>query len=134
MSDWGVRPWENDAAAVWFQQAIANGELPSAVERTLRLDISSHSAEIRSAAAVLILLGRVFTWNGPHFQKHIKLAIARLEEILASGLYSEAPDVVEQISNELQVMHYRLLQLGASVSGEKICPPESLVKWWSTWL
>lgn len=61
--------------------------------------------EIRAAASVLVLLGHIYAWPVDEMKQHLRLAISRLEEILAKDL-SRGCD--KQIQAEIALLISRL--------------------------
>ncbi|HEY5902965.1 MAG TPA: DUF4259 domain-containing protein [Anaerolineales bacterium] len=123
MGAWSTGPWDNDTAADWFGNMMEKTGLATYVEETLRRPIDEDepwvAEEIRAAASVLVLMGHIFVWPGDDWERHLNLAIARLEEMLASdyGVSSH-----EQIRAEIALLRSRLENRGKY-------PGENL-KWW----
>jgi hypothetical protein len=123
MGCWGTKPWDNDTAADWFMDMMENTGLAKYVEDTLlrEIDVDDPGAadEIRAAVSVLVLLGHIFVWPVDDREKHLKLAISRLEEILAKDRGGGAE---EQIRAEIAILKLRLERK----TGERM----EKVKWW----
>lgn len=124
MGCWGTRPWDNDAAADWFGNMMNNTGLIEYVVNTLRQEIDDDDPgfvadEIRAAASVVILLGHIYVWSVDDWKEHVKLAISRLEEILAK---EQGGGAKEQIQAEISALKSRLEENAHS-------RPER-VKWW----
>ena len=58
MGAWDKLPWDNDAAADWFDELFKKTKLARHVEDTLNLKVEEAPDEIRAAASVLLFLGR----------------------------------------------------------------------------
>jgi hypothetical protein len=77
------------------------------VEETLNRDPEDDHEEIRAAAYLLVTLGRVFIWPGDDLDRHLALAINKLEAIRELEIYREVPEFVEAISQEIEVLRSR---------------------------
>ena len=123
MGSWGTKPWDSDDAADWAARMMKETGLAKYVGETLQREISADfpgdADEIRAAAAVLLLLGDRYVWPFDERDRHLKLAISRLEEILAKDYLEWAN---EQIQAEIAVLKSRL-ESKAKNNAEK-------VKWW----
>ena len=62
MGTWGDAPWDSDVAADWFADVIEANRLGTEVEDTLHSDPVEHAEEIGAAAAILIMVARVYVW------------------------------------------------------------------------
>jgi hypothetical protein len=124
MGGWGTKPWENDTAADWYMNMMEATGLAEYVEKTIHQELGDDDPgaamdEIRAAAAVLLLLGHIHVWTGDDLEQHLKLAIVRLEEILARDYGGSC---TEQIQAEIAALKSRLEE-NAFNSPER-------VKWW----
>jgi hypothetical protein len=74
--------WDNDDAADWFGDLFAATKLAARVEKTLKeKDVEEYAGRIRAAAYMLVALGRVYIWPIADLDRHLKLAIEKLEAI-----------------------------------------------------
>jgi hypothetical protein len=123
MGRWATRPWDSDTAADWCWEMMEKTGLVKHIEETLRHKIDDafpgDADEIRAAAAVLLLLGHHYVWPVDDLERDLKLAIARLEEILAKDYGGSCN---EQIHAEIAALKSRLEETGLN-------RPER-VKWW----
>jgi hypothetical protein len=123
MGTWGTKPWESDSGAEWFAGMMQKTGLANYVEETLHREIDEDfpgdADEIRAAATILVLLGIGEVWPEDDRERHLELAISRLEEILSKGYGGGA---TQQIRAEIAVMKSRL-ESKATGSVER-------VKWW----
>lgn len=108
MGFWGTAAWENDGAADWFGHTFDVTGLAKQVEVTLNGDPEDDHEEIRAAAYVLVVLGRVFIWPGDNLDHLLVLAANKLEMIRDLGIYQENPGLVEAISQEIEVLRSRI--------------------------
>ena len=108
MGAWGTAAWENDGAADWFGNTLDVTGLAKQVEDTLNRDPEDEHEEIRAAAYMLVALGRVFIWPVDDLDRHLALAISKLETIRGLEVYQEVPEFVEAIGQEIEVLRSRL--------------------------
>jgi len=111
MGTWGIEPWESDLAADWFAKMFEETKLDDFIEKTLCLDSLDYYEEIRAAAAVLVGLGRKGIWPTEKLDQHLKLAIAKLEEILGNDScpVNESKEIVAAITKEIECLKARLV-------------------------
>jgi Domain of unknown function (DUF4259) len=108
MGAWGAAAWENDGAADWFGDTFDATGLAQRVEETLSGDPEDDHEEIRAAAYLLVALGRVYIWPVDDLDRHLVLAISKLESIRELDIYQEDEGLVEAINAELGVLRSRL--------------------------
>lgn len=100
MGTWGPAAWDNDSAADWFAEMFEKTKLDRYVEKTLKKDPEEEPDEIRAAAYILVALGRNYIWPVDDLDRHLALAITKLEAIKA--LYAaDSPDYVHTIDEEI---------------------------------
>lgn len=128
MGAWDKLPWDNDGAADWFQDLFDKTKLANIVEDTLRGDVTSSHEEIRAAASVLLFLGRVYIWPVNELDRHLALAVDRLEEISRLDEIAESPELVEEIRAEIEELRSRIKTPGTSQT-----LPATPRKWWQFW-
>ena len=128
MGTWARLPWDNDSAADWFGDTFDKTGLAHRVEETLNLSVDDSAEEIRAAAAVVLLLGRVYVWPIKDLDRHLALAANRLEEIKNKRIYAEAPEIESLIILEIQELRGRIKGHPQSRPAPK--PTE---KWWKFW-
>ena len=108
MGAWGEAAWDNDGAADWYGDLFDATGLAKHVEAALNLDPEDSAEEIRAAAYLLVTLGRVYIWPVGDLDRHLGLAIEKLESIKALGEYQEVPEFVAAIDEELAVLRSRI--------------------------
>jgi hypothetical protein len=108
MGAWGTAAWENDGAADWFGDTFDATGLARHVEATLNGDPEDDHEEIRAAAYLLVALGRVYIWPVDDLDRHLALAISKLEAIRELDIDQEADGFVEAIDAEIGVLRSRL--------------------------
>jgi hypothetical protein len=108
MGAWGPAAWENDGAADWFGDTFDATGLAKHVEETLNGDPEDDHEEIRAAAYLLVALGRVYIWPVGDLDRHLALAISKLEAIRELDIYGDVPEFLEAIGQEIEVLRSRL--------------------------
>ena len=99
MGAWGKAPWDNDDAADWFGDLFATTKLADRVETTLKMeDVEEYAGRIRAAAYLLIALGRVYVWPVDDLDRHLRLAIEKLEAISSLPDYEGDPAIAAEIA------------------------------------
>ena len=111
MGTWGHEPWDNDQAADWYAELFEKTKFADYIEQTLQLDVSENYDEIRAAAFVLVVLGRTYIWPVEVLNKHLTLAIEKLESILDDKAcpLNEDNDIINAIKEEIGVLKERLV-------------------------
>ncbi|MGL6073804.1 MAG: DUF4259 domain-containing protein [Fimbriiglobus sp.] len=105
MGAWGKAAWDNDDAADWYHELFTKTKLATHVEKALNTkDLEERAGRIRAAAYILVALGRVYIWPIEDFERHLKLAIEKLEAI--SELEEYEGD--EQLAAEIAELRSRL--------------------------
>jgi len=112
MGVWDDKPWDNDTAADWFFDLFDSTGLADRVVETLQLPVGTNHRKIRAAAAVLIYLGRIYVWT-TELEEHLKLALERMEEIIAMPGADKVVHV-EEVKAEASLLRARLEGLGDS--------------------
>jgi hypothetical protein len=99
MGAWGTAAWDNDDAADWFGDLFAATKLAARVEKTLNTkDVEEYAGQIRAAAFVLLALGRVYIWPIDHLDRHLRLAIEKLEAISKLEDYEGEESIAAEIA------------------------------------
>jgi Domain of unknown function (DUF4259) len=115
MDAWGTAAWDNDGAADWFGDTFDATALAKHVEETLNRDPEDGDYKIRAAASILVALGRVHIWPVADLDRHLALAISRLEAIRELEIFQEIPEFVEAIDEQIEVLRSRLNPPSADV-------------------
>jgi len=110
MGAWGTTPWDNDDAADWYGDLFDATGLAKRVEEALNRDpeVVWDAMVIRAAAFLLVQLGRVYIWPVDELDRHLALAIRKLEAVRELEEFKEAEGFVEAIDAELAVLRSRL--------------------------
>ncbi|QWF16937.1 hypothetical protein [Lysobacter capsici] len=108
MGDWGLAAEDNDVAADWYGHLFDSTRLAAHVEEALNRDSDSEPDVIRAAAFVLVQLGRVYIWPAHEMDRHLKLAIQKLEAVRELEEFREIDGLVAEIDNEISILRSRL--------------------------
>ena|SRR3974390_175731 len=122
MGDCGPQPWENDEAADWFHRfwkggfSVLIGEIRNFDPRRERYD------EVRAAAHLLQSLGIAYLWpseHGAELKPLLNEAISILTKMINPpsdewgflDMWSNDPDVIKSVENQIDGLKGRLSQL-----------------------
>ena len=113
MGAWGTAAWDNDDAADWYGDLFDATGLANRVEEALNRDPNypdelSAANVIRAAAFLLVQLGRVYIWPVDDLDRHLALAIQKLEAMRELEEFRKQEGFVEAIDAELAVLRSRL--------------------------
>ena len=107
MSAWATAAWDNDSAADWFGDMFDATGVAKYVEETLRRDTEEYYDEIRAAAYMLVALGRVYIWPIEDLDRHLALAVFKLEEVRSLDVFEGESDFRTAIDEEIAVLKSR---------------------------
>jgi hypothetical protein len=110
MGTWGHEPWANDQAADWYAELFEKTKLSDHIEQTLQSNISDNYDEIRAAAFVLVVLGRINIWPIEVLNKHLNSAVEKLEGILNDKTcpLNEDDDIINAIKEDIVMLKKRM--------------------------
>jgi hypothetical protein len=119
MGAWGNAAWDNDDAADWFGNLFPATKLAARVEMTLKTkDVEEYAGRIRAGAYMLVALGRVYIWPVEDLDRHLRLAIEKLEAISAlvdyRGDKAIAAEIAELRSSSVTIMPTGVLRRGTA--------------------
>ena len=129
MGTWATAPWDNDSGADWFGDMFDNTKLADYVRRTLKdRDPQNDYDEIRAAASMVVMLGRVYVWPIDELHKDLSLAAEKLEVLLKVPELNESADIIASIQEEIQELRSRM-------KDSKSQPTQANTdrKWWQFW-
>ena len=129
MGTWATAPWNNDSGADWFGDMFDNTKLADYVRRTLKeADPQNDYAEIRAAASMVVMLGRVYVWPIKQLDEDLSLAAEKLEVLLKVPELNESAEIIASIQEEIRELRSRMKQ-------NKPQPPQENDgrKWWQFW-
>ena len=129
MGMWDVKPWDNDEAADWFGDLMDRTQLRQEWLKGIKADPAENPGVVRAAAALFVMLGRVYVWPIKTFDQDLELTIASLAPVVEAGEYAETPELVAAIEQELTELKSRRKPTETSDA-----PPSGLGKpWWRFW-
>jgi hypothetical protein len=109
MGAWGSGPFDNDDAADWFGGLFEKTKLAARVEKALNTkDLEDEYGIVRAAAFVVVQLGHNFVWPVDDLDRHLQLAIDKLEEVKGLEEVSEDPEFVAGIEADIATLKARL--------------------------
>ena len=108
MGAWGSLPWDNDAAADWYGNLFDETKLATYVEEALKMAADDGHEEIRAAAAIVLLFCHNYVWPIDDIDRHLEMAVARLEELSGMDEYQEDADALAKIQAEIGVLKARI--------------------------
>jgi hypothetical protein len=108
MGAWGTAAWDNDSAADWYGDLFDATGFAKHVEDALNRDPEEDADVIRAAAFLLVQLGRVYIWPVDDLDRHLSLAVQKLEAVRELEEFQEAEGFVEGIDAEIAVLRSRL--------------------------
>ncbi len=130
MGMWAYDPWDNDEAADWFGDLMDQTKLRESWLAGIKADPIESPSTVRAAAALFVMLGRVYIWPIKQFDQDLETAISALSKVLECGEFSESPELIEQITNEINELKSRR-KPNTTASPESI--PSSTKPWWRFW-
>ena len=129
MGMWAFEPWGNDEAADWFGDFMDGTQLRKEWLKGINADPVESPGVVRAAAALFVMLGRVYVWPIKTFDEDLELTIASLSALVEAGEYAEPPELVAAIEQEVAELKSR-----RKPSGSPSAPPsESSKPWWKFW-
>lgn len=119
MGVWGVGPWDNDAAADWFNAFFAGIDVGKRIEEALQLGYNDEFDELRAACYILEVLGRTYVWPGEinRLDGYLKTGINLLSEAIDPrtewGKYflnwwNNDPEMIASVKKQIQALTARL--------------------------
>ena len=107
MGMWAFAPWDNDEAADWFGDFMDGTQLRREWLKGIGADPMDSPGVVRAAAAVFIMLGRVYVWPIKTFDEDLELTIQSLSSVAANEEYAESPELVAAIEQEVAELKSR---------------------------
>lgn len=129
MGMWAFEPWDNDEAADWFGDFMADTQIRQKWLKGINADPADSPEVIRAAAALFIMLGRVYVWPIKHLDEDLELAIASLSQVATNEQYAQAPELAAAIEQEVAELKARR----KLASGTDSSMPSSNKPWWKLW-
>jgi hypothetical protein len=129
MGMWAFAPWDNDEAADWFGEFMDRTHFRAEWLKGINADPEESPGVVRAAAAIFVMLGRVYVWPGKTLDQDLELAIAALSKIVESAEYEESPEVIAAIGQELAELESRR----RPGTGQPSAPSAPTKPWWKLW-
>ena len=130
MGMWAFEPWDNDQAADWYGTFMEETGLRNAWLKGINADPEESPETVRAAAALFVMLGRVYVWPIENYDQDLERAIAALSELLKSDDYRDVPELESAIHAELSELMARRKPGGSEPDGS--APPPAK-PWWRLW-
>jgi hypothetical protein len=130
MGMWAYAPWDNDGAADWYGDLMDRTKLREAWLEGIGQDPADSPDVVRAAAALFVMLGRVYVWPIKNFDEDLERAIAALTGIAGCEEYKEVPELMELIAEEIAEPKSRRKPGGSK--GALPASPEQK-PWWRFW-
>ena len=99
MGSWGTEPWQCDRSQDWFEEMFSLTGLAGHLEETLNRTVEEYADEIRTAAFVVVALGKE-AWPADAYTRCATLARLRLTEMLERRVFTN-PAFVHSIELQL---------------------------------
>ncbi len=113
MGVWGSKPWDSDGAADWFSEVFEGIDIDARIDAAFEYD--DDYDQVRAAAYLLAVLGRVYVWPGDleRLDEHLERGIELLSEMIAPDsdfrdLWEDDPEVIEAVRGEIAELEARL--------------------------
>ena len=129
MGMWAYAPWDNDEAADWFGEFMDRTNLRTEWLKGISADPEESPGVVRAAAAVFVMLGRVYVWPVKSLAEDLELAIAALSKVAESGEYEESPELITAVGQELAELKSRR----KPAAGQPSASSELAKPWWKLW-
>lgn len=123
MGMWDIQPWDNDQAADWYAGFMGDTNFREHWLKGINESIEDGEADaVRAAAALFIMLGRVYIWPIEHYDNDLQLVITRLNAVMTCEEYQECEELVDAVKAEIQELENR------QTPGYRVSNPRST--WW----
>ena len=126
MGMWDFKPWDNDGAADWFGDFMDNTEFRKHWIEGINQNPIDDPDEVRAAASLFVMLGRVYVWPIDQYDDDLELAIRQLKKTMESEKYKELPELIELILSEVHELESRQEKTESE-------PGASSKPWWKIW-
>lgn len=110
MGSWSYGPIDNDTAADWLGDTMDKSKLPKRIENGLKS--RKYPNKVRAAAFLLEKVGYVYMYDVRLLDKHLKLAVERLGEILDDGdwiaTWSRSGEIKKSLRKQISTLTKRI--------------------------
>ena len=107
MGTWAYAPWDNDGAADWYGDFMDHTKLRDTWLEGISRDPNEAPDIVRAAAALFIMLGRVYVWPIHRYDEDLERAIVALTRVSECNEYAESPELIDLIAQELYELKSR---------------------------
>jgi hypothetical protein len=101
MGDWGYAPWDNDYAADWYGVLMERTRLREFWLDGIERNPEDNDYVVRAAAALFLMLGRIYIWPVENYDDDLEKTIAALSRVAELEDVKELPELVNSIEQEL---------------------------------
>ena len=130
MGMWAFAPWDNDEAADWYGDFMDGTGFRDAWLKGIDADPEDSPDTVRAAAALFLMLGRVYIWPIATYDQDLERAISALSKAASSDSYQEIPELRELIAQEIAELKGRRKQ---DDKGSALPPASESKPWWRFW-
>jgi len=107
MGTWALAPWDNDIAADWYGSLMDRTKLRDVWLEGINENPEESPDIVRAAAALFVMLGRVYIWPIENYDDDLEMAIDALSQVQKCDNYSDTPEIIELITQELEELKSR---------------------------
>jgi hypothetical protein len=130
MGMWAFNPWDNDQAADWYGVLMETTKFREAWLRGIHASPVDAPDVVRAAAALFVMLGRVYVWPIETFNEDLEHSISALERVAECEDYSEFPELLHAIAMEIAELKTRRKK---SSQAELEQSSAEQKPWWTIW-
>lgn len=130
MGMWAFMPWDNDQAADWYSDFMQSTNFRNAWLRGINSDPIEEPDVVRAAAALFVMLGRVYIWPVKAYDEDLERTITALEKVAKCEEYQEVPELLEVIAVEIAELKTRRNVESGSAGTASTVKPKA---WWKIW-
>lgn len=130
MGMWAFKPWDNDQAADWYGDFMESTNFREVWLRGINENPMEEPDIVRAAAALFVMLGRVYVWPIDAYDEDLEHSIAALEKVAKCEEYAESPELLDSIAVEIEELKTRRKKTPDSASAPSSVNP---MPWWKIW-
>ncbi len=130
MGMWAFNPWDNDQAADWYGDFMESTKFREAWLRGINENPVEEPDVVRAAAALFVMLGRVYVWPIEAYDEDLEHSIAALEKVSNCEEYAESSELLEAIAVEIAELKTRRKKNPDLTADAPSVNPKS---WWKIW-
>ena len=122
---WGVAE-----AADWYGDLMDRTKLRDRWLEGINEDAEDSPGVVRAAAALFVMLGRVYIWPIKTFDEDLEIAIAALSKVANTEEYKESSELAALLQTEIEELKTRRKQKDPSAALNQQAPAKP---WWRFW-